>query len=142
MKIKTTTKSFLTLESVAMTDIVMNLFIFFFISFSLLYTFNPKKESKIEVKLPDGSTQSEQKGESPLVVTVTQGNEVYFGKSRVLPEKLKKEFESRAKLVSDSGVLVRADKTSSVDTLVRVLDAAKQSGIQKLGVAVEKSRAS
>lgn len=140
MKVRTSQRSFLTLESVAMTDIVMNLFIFFFISFSLLYTFNPKKESKIEVKLPEGSTQMQQKGESPLTVTVTGGNEIFFGKTRVLPDKLKKEFESRARLLNEEGVLVRSDKNASVDALVRVLDAAKQSGISKLGVAVEKSR--
>lgn len=140
MKVRPSQKSFLTLESVAMTDIVMNLFIFFFISFSLLYTFNPKKESKIEVKLPEGSVQEEVKGEAPLVVTITSGNEVFFGKTRVPPAKLKAQFQERAKLLLESGVLVRADKTSSVDTLVRVLDTAKQAGIHKLGVAVEKER--
>jgi biopolymer transport protein ExbD len=125
-----------------MTDIVMNLFIFFFISFSLLYTFNPKKEAKIEVKLPEGSAKHAQKGETPLVVTITQGNEVFFGKFRILPSRLKKEFESRAYLARESGVVVRADKTSSVDMLVKVLDAAKQSGLDKLGVAVEEPQKS
>ncbi|MDD5583801.1 MAG: hypothetical protein PHV55_01915, partial [Candidatus Omnitrophica bacterium] len=40
------------LESVAMTDIVMNMFIFFFISFSLLYTFNADRLKKLGVNLP------------------------------------------------------------------------------------------
>lgn len=137
MKIAPSSKSFLSLESVAMTDIVMNLFIFFFISFSLLYTFNPHKESKIEVKLPEGSSKQEARGGTPLVVSISSGNEIFFGKTRILPSKLKKEFESRAYLAKESGVLVRADKTSSVDTMVKVLDAAKQAGLGKLGVAVE-----
>jgi biopolymer transport protein ExbD len=137
MKIKPKHKSFISLESVAMTDIVMNLFIFFFISFSLLYTFNANKESKIEVKLPKGAAKSESAGAKPLVISVTQGNEVYIGKERVLPDALKKEFDSRSKSIGDAGIVVRSDKTASVETLVRVLDAAKQSGIGKLGVAVE-----
>lgn len=136
MKIQTSRKSFLTLESVAMTDIVMNLFIFFFISFSLLYTFNPHKESKIEVKLPQGVSQ-EAKGDTPLIVSVTSGNEIYIDKVRVLPDRLKQEMTSRSKRGTYSGVLVRADKQSSVDYLVRVLDAAKNAGIQRLGVAIE-----
>jgi len=46
-------RSYMTsMESVAMTDIVLNMFIFFFISFSLLYTFNPQRVQKLEVKLP------------------------------------------------------------------------------------------
>ncbi|MGH7198442.1 MAG: ExbD/TolR family protein [Candidatus Omnitrophota bacterium] len=138
MKVKTSRKSFLSLESVAMTDIVMNLFIFFFISFSLLYTFNPKRESKIEVKLPRGQASAEAKADSPLEVSVTSGNEIFIGKTRVPPQKLKQELVSRAKLSKPSGLLVRADKSASVDTLVQVLDSAKQAGLEKLGVAIER----
>ena len=140
MKIKTSQKSFLSLESVAMTDIVMNLFIFFFISFSLLYTFNPHKEAKIEVKLPEGQAKEEPRGDAPVVVSVTSGNEIYIGKKRVLPEALKGELASRAKSAKRSGVLVRADKLASVDYLVKVLDSAKQAGIEKLGVAIEQGK--
>ena len=140
MKVKPSSKSFISLESVAMTDIVMNLFIFFFISFSLLYTFNPNRESKIEVKLPEGKSQAAAKAEGPLVVSVTQGNEIYIGKTRVLSSALKKEIESRSKLAKGPGVLVRADKLASVDTLVKVLDASKQAGIQKLGVAIDQGQ--
>lgn len=122
-----------------MTDIVMNLFIFFFISFSLLYTFNPKKEAKIEVKLPQGAPAAEAKADSPLEVSVTSGNEIFIGKTRIPPKKLKQELASRAKLSKPSGLLVRADKTASVDTLVKVLDAAKQAGLEKLGVAIERT---
>ena len=138
MKIKPSNKSFLSLESVAMTDIVMNLFIFFFISFSLLYTFNPKKETQIEVKLPEASSRQESpKENAPLVVSVTSGNEIYIEKRRILPDSLKKEFLSREKQTKNSGIVVRSDKSASVDTLVKVLDVAKQIGVQKLGVAVE-----
>ncbi len=139
MKIKASHKSFLSLESVAMTDIVMNLFIFFFITFSLLYTFNPHKEAKIEVSLPQGKLKEESKGDAPLVVSVTSGNEIYIGKTRVFPNKLKEELVSRSKQSKRSGLLVRADKLASVDYLVKVLDAAKQAGIDKLGVAIEQA---
>jgi hypothetical protein len=49
VKIAPTRKYMFNLESVAMTDIVLNMFIFFFISFSLLYTFNPTKAKVIKV---------------------------------------------------------------------------------------------
>ena len=138
MKIKSQRRSFFSLESVAMTDIVMNLFIFFFISFSLLYTFNPNRESKIEVKLPEGQTDEDGgASDKPLVVFVTSGNEIFVGKSRILPASLKNTLAERYEKAKDPGVLVRADKLASVDYLVKVLDAAKQAGIHKLGVAVE-----
>ena len=123
-----------------MTDIVMNLFIFFFISFSLLYTFNPSKESKIEVKLPEGQTkESAGHGAEPLTVTITFANEIFIGKTRVFPEALKKELTAHANTEKQNGLLVKSDKASSVDMLVKVLDAAKQVGIQKLGVAIQQS---
>lgn len=137
MKITSSRKSFLSLESVAMTDIVLNLFIFFFISFSLLYTFNPRRESNIEVKLPQGAASSASDAGTPLLVSITSGNEIYIGKTRVLSAKLKNELKNRAKDLQGEGLLVRADKLASVDTLVKVLDTAKQAGIQKLGVAIE-----
>lgn len=139
MNVRPSRKSFLTLESVAMTDIVMNLFIFFFVSFSLLYTFNPHKESKIEVKLPAGAAapQGARAESRPLVVSVTSGNEVFFESRRVPPERLKAELDAQGARLRADGVLVRADRAASVEVLVKVLDAAKQSGAAKLGVAIE-----
>lgn len=139
MKVRVSKNALISLESVAMTDIVMNLFIFFFISFSLLYTFNPNKdkESKIDVKLPEGSANEESRAETPLVITITSGNEIYLGQTRVLPDKLKKELSSRSAKEKMAGVLVRSDKAASVDILVKALDASKQAGIPKLGVAIQ-----
>ncbi len=138
MKVTVSKKSFLSLESVAMTDIVMNLFIFFFISFSLLYTFNPNqdKESKIEVKLPEGQAKQEAKGPTPVVVSITSGNEIYVDGERVLPENLKKNLQAKPAKEKAAGILVKSDKAASVDYLVKALDAAKSAGIQKLGVAI------
>lgn len=137
MRIKPSQKSFLSIESVAMTDIVLNMFIFFFISFSMLYTFNPHKESEIEVKLPKGMVKEESKENAMLVVTITSGNEIYIGETRILPEMLNKELSSRYHSAEQSGVLIKSDKSASVDYLVKVLDAAKQTGIEKLGVALQ-----
>lgn len=140
MKVQTSRRSFLTLESVAMTDIVMNLFIFFFISFSLLYTFSPQKESKIEVKLPQGAAKESSGSDTPLVVTITAANEIFIGKTRVYPNVLKQEIASRAASAKSAGLLVRSDKHASVDALMKVLDTGKQVGVQKLGVAIEQEK--
>ncbi|MFH1175963.1 MAG: biopolymer transporter ExbD [Acidobacteriota bacterium] len=140
MNIKPATRSFLSLESVAMTDIVMNLFIFFFISFSLLYTFNPTKESRIEVQLPSGRAKSEGQGRGPLVVTVNAKNEIFIAGARVSPESLESDLKARSNEDKQVGVMVRADQAAAVEYLVKVLDAAKQAGVAKLGVAIEQSK--
>src|SRR4030042_7097666 len=115
MKIKTKTRLTVSLESVAMTDIVMNMFIFFFITFSLLYTFNPQQESKIKVNLPKGMTIAKIKGENPLVITVTAKNEIYVANNKINEQMLMHEVNRYAKDAQKNGVLVKADKRASVD---------------------------
>ncbi len=137
MKIRTTNKQFLTLESVAMTDIVMNMFIFFFITFSLLYTFNPQQESKIKVNLPKGMTMTKVKGENPLVVSVTEKNEIYIANNKVSEQMLHKELTRYSADAKKNGVIVKADKRASVDFFVKVLDAAKQAGLNKVSISIE-----
>ena len=140
MKIKSIKKPFFSLESVAMTDIIMNMFIFFFISFSLLYTFNPYNESRIKVNLPKGVTNVQNKGESPLVVSVTAKNEIYIGANKIEQNSLQKELASLSKTAKQNGLIVKSDRQASVDYFVKVLDAAKQAGIDKLGVSIELQR--
>jgi biopolymer transport protein ExbD len=137
MKIKTKSRLTLSLESVAMTDIVMNMFIFFFISFSLLYTFNPQQESKIKVNLPKGMTISKLKGENPLVISVTAKNEIYVANNKINEQMLLHEINRYAKDAQKNGVLVKADKRAVVDYFVKVIDAAKQAGINKVSVSIE-----
>ena len=137
MKIKTNNKLALSLESVAMTDIILNMFIFFFISFSLLYTFNPQQESKIKVNLPKGMTMTKMKGENPLIVAVTAKNEIYVANNRVTEQTLHRELEKYSKDANKNGVIVKADKRASVDFFVKVLDAAKQAGLNKVSISIE-----
>jgi len=125
------------LESLAMMDIVMNMFIFFFVSFSLLYTFNPHQESKIKVSLPKGMTMAQLKGDHPLVVTVTAKNEIYITNALVTERSLNERMAGYAKDYRDKGVIVKADRQASVDYFVKVLDAAKLAGISKVSVSIE-----
>ncbi|MCU0821677.1 MAG: biopolymer transporter ExbD [Spirochaetes bacterium] len=137
MKIKSTQKSLLSIESVALTDIIMNLFIFFFISFSLLYTFNPYQESKIKVSLPKGVTNVQEADEGPIVVTVTAKNDIYIGNTLIPKETILDELKKYGSDARKKSVIVKADRQASVDYFVKVLDAAKQAGIDKLGVSIE-----
>ncbi len=137
MNIKSHRKSNLSLESVAMTDIILNMFIFFFISFSLLYTFNKFKESKIKISLPKGVTEVQPQGESPLIVSINSNNEIFIGDDKVSPDSLLKALSSFSQTAKQKGLKVNADKHAAVDNLVKVMDAATQAGINKLGVSIE-----
>ena len=72
MKISGRRTYLVSLESVAMTDIIMNMFIFFFISFSLLYTFSPYRVKKLEVKLPEANSATAMSNKKQLNIKFTE----------------------------------------------------------------------
>jgi biopolymer transport protein ExbD len=136
MKITPSSKFFVSLESAALSDIIMNLFIFFFISFSLLYTFNQHKQSDIKVNLPRGTTDMDQfKG--PVVVSITKDNNIFFNSEKIELKNLTSYLSKNLEKTMAEGLVIKSDKDASVDMLVKVLDTSKAAGINKLGIAIE-----
>jgi len=137
MKIKTHRDSVLSLESIALTDIILNIFIFFFTAFSLVYTFNPTRESRILVKLPQADIKAPVDQKEPIVVTINSRNEVFLNNRQKNLKDLKTELQSLIAFSKMRPVIVRADKSVVFDRVVQVLDVAKNSGVDRLGIAIE-----
>jgi biopolymer transport protein ExbD len=137
MKIKTHRDSVVTLESIALTDIILNIFIFFFTAFSLVYTFNPARESRIIVKLPKADIKAPVDQTEPIIINITSRNEIFLkNKPRTLND-LKREIQSLIAFKKTKPVIVRADKGVVFDRVVQVLDVAKNAGVERLGIAIE-----
>lgn len=137
MKIKTHLESSVSLESVAITDIILNMFIFFFTSFSLVYTFNPAKESRIMVKLPQADIIAPVDQKEPIIININKRNEVFLGgKSKSLKE-LKSELESLIASNHMRPVIIRADKSVIFDRVVQVLNVAQNVGVERVGIGIE-----
>ncbi|MFA7295006.1 MAG: biopolymer transporter ExbD [Candidatus Omnitrophota bacterium] len=137
MKIASRRDYMLSLESVAMTDIVLNMFIFFFISFSLLYTFT--KHQGIKVALPTANTAVLH--DENITVFITPDNEI-FSEGRkmqidelggVLKEKLSKIEDSQKRIV-----VLKSDEKVNLGLAVKVMDAAKQA--QAEGVVISTTK--
>jgi len=137
MKIKTRRDSVVTLESIAFTDIILNIFIFFFTAFSLVYTFNPARESRIIVKLPNADIKAPSDQKTPIVVTINSRNDVFLNNKPKNLRDLRKELQSLIAFDKMRPVIVRADKSVVFDRVVQVLDVAKNSGVERLGIAIE-----
>jgi biopolymer transport protein ExbD len=138
VKIKGSRNYIFSLESVAMTDIVLNMFIFFFISFSLLYTFNPSRAGKIEVKLPQ-ATNIKALGEADQIdITLTEDGPVYLNQEIVsiknLPKKLKEKKDKNPSL----NVVIRSDRLVPFKSIVKVLDMLSSLGISRVSIAAIK----
>jgi biopolymer transport protein ExbD len=137
IKVKTKRDFILTLESIALTDIIMNIFIFFFTAFSLVYTFNPARESRVVVKLPQADIKAPVDQKEPIVVTINSRNEVFLNNKTKTLRDLKNELQSFMASSKNRPVIVRADKSVVFDRVVQVLDVAKNAGVDRLGIAIE-----
>ena len=137
MKIRTHREALVSLESVAITDIILNMFIFFFTSFSLVYTFNPARESQIEIKLPQAEVQPEAVKREPIIVSISAEGQVYLG-NRVIPlSRLASAVRQALGRDPSTPVIVRADRSVVIDLAVKVIAAAQKAGALQLSIAVE-----
>ena len=121
------------LESVAMTDIVLNMFIFFFISFSLLYTFSQEKTKKVEVTLPSSKSRVSLEGAQTMVLTVARDGALFLDGEPVKPKGLREALGS----LSSGGrsLVLKVDRAARFESVVKVLDVVDELGIRRLSVA-------
>lgn len=141
MKVKLHRDSYVRLESIALTDIIFCIFIFFFISFSLVYTFNPTRESKIDIKLPKADVKAPPDQAKVITVTINSKNEIYLNNKPKTLKDLKSELQSLVAFNKDRPVIIRADKSVVFDRVIQVLDVTKSAGIERLGLAIEQKPA-
>lgn len=127
------------LESVAMTDIVLNMFIFFFISFSILYTFSPERISRIQVRLPKASSATALEGEEKAIVVITKSGEYYIDDARLGLAQLKSALIARRRSNDAFGVILKVDRLAKFDSVAGALDVINELNIQKVSIAVVKN---
>ena len=141
MKIVSRRGYIVALESVAMTDIVLNMFIFFFISFSILYTFSPDRTQSIKVELPTAGNAVKTKETAPLVITVTREGVAYLGKQAMSDEDLRAEISRRCKENPKPDVSLRSDRQAQFKDVLRVLSIISEHRIGNLNIEVIKEKA-
>jgi biopolymer transport protein ExbD len=124
------------LESVAMTDIVLNMFIFFFISFSLLYTLNPEVIKKLGVQLPKSKNVADMPKKIKVIITLTAEDIIYLNKQAVTLKELKERLISLKSSNNLIMVSLHADKSVEFNSVVNVLDILNEAKITPISIAV------
>jgi len=138
INIKGTKDYMIALESVAMTDIVLNMFIFFFISFSILYTFNPNKMTKLEINLPKAQSAVQLKGEEKIIISISKSGAYFINEEKVAAKDLKDALKRSAKGQRDASVLLRVDNLAKFSDVARALDVINELNIKRVSVATVK----
>ena len=123
-----------------MTDIVMNMFIFFFISFSLIYTFNPTRMSKVDVKLPKASSAVSLEGSERVVLSITKDGEYLINDEKKDAKSLKEYLALLTKDSPSMNLLLKVDSRTKFSNVVSVLDMINELHIERVSVAAIKKQ--
>jgi biopolymer transport protein ExbD len=139
MKFKSRHRISMTLESVALADIVMNLFIFFFVTFSLLASFNPQKQARLKIDLPKGNKTAAEKesADSNVVVGIAPGGIIYVNKEQVTLDQLDKKLKLALSNKKEKIIELHADRALVLQRFVEVLDIVQNAGASRVMVHTE-----
>ena len=113
MRSKKEERKILQFENSSLTDIVMNIFIFFFIASCMLYTFNPK----VSVTLPVIPRDEEVR--MPIEITIDRDNDIYLRNDKLSAEQLTERLREESPY---QPIVVRGDKNIQYGRVDEVLE--------------------
>jgi biopolymer transport protein ExbD len=117
----------------SLTDIVMLLLIFFLLTSQFVI------QTGVKVKLP-GSKTNEQTEQSRLIVTLTTAGGVYLGNEETGIDQLPVKLSTLKGTSLEDNLIIRADRTVPVELVIKVIDAAKTTGIEKFTIETEREK--
>jgi biopolymer transport protein ExbD len=117
----------------SLTDIVMLLLIFFLLTSQFVI------QTGVKVKLP-GSKMNEKSQPSQMIVTLTTAGAVFAGEDEISIDQLPGKLSELKSATNEDNLIIRADKTVAIDLVIKVIDAAKISKIDKFTIETEKEK--
>jgi biopolymer transport protein ExbD len=133
MKFNTSNEPLAIFSYSSLTDIVMLLLIFFLLTSQFVI------QTGVKVKLP-GSKTNEQTASSQLIVTLTSAGGIFAGKDEVTIEELPARLALMKGEGKEQNLVIRADKSVPVELVIKVIDAAKATNIDKFTIQTEKEQ--
>ncbi|KHT64285.1 biopolymer transporter ExbD [Photobacterium gaetbulicola] len=115
----------------SMLDIVFIMLIFFIVTSSFV------RESGVEVNRPQASNVVSQK-DAGIFIAITSANDVYIDKRVVDVERVQATLEHLLLEQPEASLVIQADEHAYNGTVVKVMDAAKGAGVQKIALAAER----
>ena len=113
-----------------MLDVVFILLIFFIVTASFV------KESGLEVNRPAAPT-AVKKENAYILVAIGASNEIWINRRRIDPRAVRANIERMHAENPEGAVIIQADKKAFTETLVLVMDSARQAGVFNVSIAAE-----
>ena len=114
-----------------MLDVVFIMLIFFIVTATFI------KQAGIEVLRPDALT-AEQKPTVAILIAVGPTGEIWIDKKRVDPTSVRAHIERLHSENPKGGLVVQADRNSTNEKLMAVLNAARAAGMREVAISTEK----
>ncbi|HUG99499.1 MAG TPA: biopolymer transporter ExbD [Gammaproteobacteria bacterium] len=113
-----------------MLDVVFIMLIFFIVTASFV------KEAGIDVNRPDAETAVRQE-RANILIAISENNEIWIDQRMVDPRALRANIERLHAENPEGSVVIQADKKAVTETLVTVMDAARQAGVFNVSIAAQ-----
>lgn len=114
-----------------MLDIVFIMLIFFVVTTSFV------KESGIEINRP-GAVTAERKERASILIAIDDNGRVWMDRRQIDIRAVRANIERVLAENPQGSVVIQADKDSRNGVLVRVMDSARQAGVESVSIAAEK----
>ncbi len=137
MQFKRKAKVLTSMEPLALTDIVINMFIFFFITFSFLATFQKTREGQVDVSLPKAASANPPVEKKRLSVSLKKDGQLFLGETPTTIAELEARFKTEKLQGADVTLVIRADGDVTHNRVVQVMDLARTEGLGRLAIATQ-----
>jgi len=113
-----------------MLDVVFIMLIFFIVTASFI------KEAGIDVNRPEAPTADKQE-DAAILIAISEGDEIWIDRRQIDPRAVRGHIERLHAENPKGSIVIQADKESTNEFLVVVMEAAKAAGVSNVAIATE-----
>ena len=117
-----------TIDLTPMLDVVFIMLIFFIVTASFI------KEAGIDVNRPDAPT-AQRVEDANILIAISANDEIWIDRRLIDPRAVRANIERLHAENPKGSVVIQADKKSTNELLVIVMDAARQAGVYNVSIA-------
>ncbi|MEO8801256.1 MAG: protein TolR [Polyangiaceae bacterium] len=110
-------------------DVMLVLLVIFMVTAPLLTT-------GVHVDLPKVKSAPMQTDDTKMMIVITSDGHVYLGKDEITGD-VDAKLSSNARLKEDKELYIQADENVTYGVVLRVMAAARQAGVEKLGMITD-----
>ncbi len=113
-----------------MLDVVFIMLIFFIVTASFV------KETGIDVNRPDAQT-AVPKDKANILIAIGANGDIWIDRRKVDPRAVRANIERLHAENPQGSVVIQADKKAVTETLIGVMDSARQAGVYNVSIAAQ-----